>query len=64
MKYREDVQMTEIVVTSKGHAIVADGREYALIPALEGATDTFEKIEDGVWRWHRHTQKATVRIIF
>ena len=56
--------MAEIVATSKGHAIVVDGGEYALIPALEGATDTFEKIEDGVWRWHRHTQKATVRIIF
>lgn len=54
--------MAEIIATKEGHAIVVQGKQYALIPSLEGAADTFEKIEDGAWRWHRHTQKATDRM--
>ena len=51
--------MTEIKKSNEGHIIAVDGKKYALIPALDGATDTFEKIEDGAWRWHRHTNIPT-----
>ena len=54
--------MAEIIATKEGHAIVVQGKQYALIPSLEGAADIFEKIEEGAWRWHRHTQKATDRM--
>ena len=51
--------MTEIIKSGEGHVIAIDGRPCARILAVEGATDTFERIEDGAWRWHRHTDKAT-----
>ena len=51
--------MTEIIKASNGHLITVDGKAYARILALEGATDTFEKIENGAWRWRRHTAKPT-----
>nr|MBQ5810927.1 AGE family epimerase/isomerase [Clostridia bacterium] len=50
--------MTEIIKSGEGHVITVDGKPYARILAVEGATDTFEKIEDGAWKWHRHTDKA------
>ena len=51
--------MTEIIKSGEGHVIAVDGKPYARILAVEGATDTFEKIEDNAWRWHRHTDVAT-----
>ncbi len=51
--------MTEIVKYQNGYSIVIDGTPYALIPALDGATDTFEPIENGAWKWHRHTDVPT-----
>ena len=54
--------MTEIIKKENGHAVVLDGKELARIPALEGACDTFEKIENGVWKWHRRTERPTDRM--
>ena len=51
--------MTQIVKSELGHSIVIDGVPYAVIPACAGATDTFEVIEGGAWRWHRHTESPT-----
>ena len=51
--------MVEIIKAGEGHVIAVDGKPYARILAVEGATDTFEKIEDGAFRWHRHTDNAT-----
>lgn len=51
--------MTEIVRESCGCSITANGRRLAVIPAMKGAADTFEKIEDGAWKWHRHTDAPT-----
>lgn len=49
--------MTEIIKDSCGHSIVIDGKVLGKILSVDGATDTFEKIEDGAWKWHRHTEK-------
>ncbi len=51
--------MTEIIEKNGIYEIFADGKAYAKIVPVEGAVDTFEKIENGAWRWHRHTEKAT-----
>lgn len=51
--------MVEIIFGGKTHEIFMGGKAYAKIVPIEGAVDTFEKIEDGVWRWHRHTEKPT-----
>ena len=51
--------MAEIIKRENGHVIVVEGRELALIPALAGATDSFEPIENGAWRWLRHTDEPT-----
>ncbi|MBQ3549632.1 MAG: hypothetical protein IJA41_01520 [Clostridia bacterium] len=47
--------MTEILKTDGSHFITVDGKAVASIPEVHGATDTFEKIEDGAYRWRRHT---------
>ena len=47
--------MTEILKTEQAFVIAVDGKPYAKIVSVEGADDSFEKIEDGAWRWHRHT---------
>ncbi len=47
--------MTEIIKNEKGHVITLNGKEYVSIPSMEGATDTFELIENGAWKWRRHT---------
>jgi len=39
--------------------ITMDGTAYGRIVAQEGAEDTFRKIEDGAWEWHRHTAEPT-----
>ncbi len=51
--------MTEIIKAGEGHVITVDGKPYARILAADGATDTFEKIEDNAWKWHRHTDNPT-----
>ncbi len=51
--------MIEVIKSENGHLIIADGIPYARIPFAEGTCDTFEKIEDGAWRWHRHTNIPT-----
>ena len=47
--------MTEILKTDQAFVIAIDGKPYAKIVSVEGADDSFEKIEDGAWRWRRHT---------
>ena len=47
--------MIEIIKKGNEHIVAIDGKAYASIPALDGATDRFEPIENGAWRWHRHT---------
>ncbi len=54
--------MTGIIKSPSGHSIVVDGMEYAVIPSMEGATDSFERIEEGAWKWHRHTYEPTDRM--
>ena len=39
--------------------ICIDGKAYGQILPCPGAVDTFEEIEEGAWRWHRHTQIPT-----
>ena len=51
--------MTDMIKTQNGHVISVAGKTFAAIPALTGAVDTFEKIEDGAWKWHRHTDAPT-----
>ncbi|MBE6590367.1 MAG: hypothetical protein E7643_09345 [Ruminococcaceae bacterium] len=51
--------MTEIVFQNGVHQITVNGASYAKILPCEGATDTFEPIEAGAWRWHRHTDTPT-----
>lgn len=36
-------------------SITMNGIAYGNIRLQEGATDTFRKLEDGAWEWHRHT---------
>ena len=36
--------MISIIKQENGHAIALDGKTYAVIPAMAGATDTFEII--------------------
>ena len=48
--------MTEIVFVEGKRQICIDGKAYATIISCAGATDTFEPIENGAWRWHRHTE--------
>ena len=57
-----DIKMTDIKKTQRGHDIVINGISCAFIPHLDGATDRFEPIENGVWRWHRHTERPTDRM--
>ncbi len=51
--------MTEIIKTQDGYVIAINGKPYASIPSMAGAADSFDKIEDGAWRWHRHTDVST-----
>ena len=39
--------------------ILLNGVAYGEIKTVAGATDSFEKLEDGAWRWHRHTEVPT-----
>ncbi|MBQ5389542.1 MAG: hypothetical protein IIU58_01390 [Clostridia bacterium] len=51
--------MTNIEKLQDGYAVTLDGKPYARILSCEGATDRFERIEDGAWKWHRHTDVPT-----
>ena len=51
--------MTEIVRRDNEVLLTVDERAYAGIVSVPGSTDRFEQIEDGVWRWHRHTDEPT-----
>ena len=54
--------MTEIIKVDNGHIIAINGKPYARIAEMTGATDRFEKIEDGAWKWYRHTDVAVDRM--
>ena len=47
--------MTEILYRNGRHEICLNGVAYGGVLAVEGATDSFEPIENGAWRWHRRT---------
>ena len=49
--------MIEILQKNGIFEIMLGSKPYAKIVPTEGAVDTFEKIEDGAWKWHRHTEK-------
>ncbi|MBQ7661329.1 MAG: hypothetical protein IJS44_04675 [Clostridia bacterium] len=51
--------MTEIIQSENGHILCTDGKPVAAIPGANGTVDTFEKIEDGAWKWHRRTSSPT-----
>ena len=51
--------MTEIIKREAGYVLAVDGKDYAAVLPVAGAVDRFEPIEDGAWRWHRHTEKPT-----
>jgi len=51
--------MTEIIRYENGYAIAVNGKPYAKIISADGATDTFEPIEDGAWKWVRKTAAPT-----
>ena len=49
--------MTDIRKINGIYEFCIGDKSYGRIVAAEGAVDTFEKIEDGAWRWRRHTEK-------
>ena len=49
--------MTEILLNNGVHQICIGGKAYATILPCEGATDTFTPIDNGAWKWVRHTEK-------
>ena len=51
--------MTEIIKIENGYAVAIDGKPMAHILPAEGAADTFTPIENGAWKWHRHTAMPT-----
>ena len=51
--------MTQIIKRQNDHYITVDGKEYARIVGVQGATDTFRPIENGAWKWYRHTDAPT-----
>ncbi|MBR5011134.1 MAG: hypothetical protein IKY12_01100 [Clostridia bacterium] len=51
--------MVTIVKDGKDYSIVQGEKPYAKILTVDGATDTFTPITEGVWRWHRHTDAPT-----
>ena len=55
--------MTEIIKGNNGNLIVVDGKPYAVIISVVGTTDSFERIEDGAWKWHRHTDVPVDNIL-
>ena len=54
--------MTELRRTDGKDLIYAGGEAVARIVSAEGATDAFEKLEDGVWIWRRHTDAPVDRM--
>ena len=54
--------MIELIKEASGYCLAAEGKRCAVLSAAAGAADTFEKIEDGVWLWRRHTDTPTDRM--
>ena len=54
--------MTELIFQNGRHEICVNGVAYGGILPVAGATDSFEKMEEGAWRWHRHTDDPTDRM--
>ncbi|MBQ7566608.1 MAG: hypothetical protein IJT18_05750 [Oscillospiraceae bacterium] len=54
--------MTELKRIDGKHLICAGGEAVARIVGMDGATDAFEKLEDGVWIWRRHTDAPVDRM--
>ena len=54
--------MLEIQKQASGHYICIDGRAVAAILPADGAADSFEKIEEGAWKWHRRTETPVDRM--
>lgn len=51
--------MIEILNVNGSNHICRDGEPCARIIPQSGAEDTFIRICDGAWRWHRHTELPT-----
>ena len=51
--------MIEITSQNGMYRILLDGREYAKILPCPDVVDSFRKLEDGAWEWHRHTAQPT-----
>lgn len=51
--------MIEFLKNNTDTRICLAGETVARIPAAAGAVDTFEPIEDGVWKWTRRTAAPT-----
>ena len=49
--------MTQIVWQGGSHVIAVNGKVLAKILPCAGAEDIFTPIENGAWKWHRHTEK-------
>ena len=45
------------MITIEQGNILLNGTVYGKILPVDGATDSFEPIENGAWHWHRHTEK-------
>lgn len=54
--------MLEFLQNSTDTRIRLAGETVVRIPAAAGATDTFEPIEDGVWKWTRKTAAPTAHM--
>ncbi|MBO4411417.1 MAG: hypothetical protein J5794_04450 [Lachnospiraceae bacterium] len=54
--------MTELKQQDGAWLVLSEGTPFAKILPAEGATDTFEPLEDGAWKWHRHTETPVDRM--
>jgi len=50
------------MVEIKNGVVTLDGTAYGRIIPAEGAEDSFRKLEDGAWEWHRHVEKPTAHM--
>ena len=54
--------MTELQQKDGAWLVLSEGKPFAKILPADGATDTFEPLEDGAWKWHRHTDVPVDRM--
>ena len=54
--------MIEFLKNNTETLVCMDGAAIARIPAAAGAADSFEAIEDGVWKWTRRTAVLTAHM--